>query len=123
MNHTLYYLLTGLENIVPYLSRDHGRNPRYWRRKWPAVFSSCFPKFQRSRPMSQNAAKTFIVTRSDGILLARYRDRDWYLTSDPARACRLSAADAQAVLQSIIPASERFLWTLQPIREKEGISC
>lgn len=42
MKHTLYYLLTGLENIVPYLSRDHGHNPRYWRRKWPAVFSSCF---------------------------------------------------------------------------------
>ena len=73
--------------------------------------------------MSQNASKTFIVTRSDGILLARYRDRDWYLTTDPARACRLSEADAQAVLQNIIPASERFLWTLQPIREKEGISC
>ena len=73
--------------------------------------------------MSQNAAQTFIVTRSDGILLARYRDKDWYLTTDLARACRLSEADAQAVLQSIIPASERFLWTLQPIREKEGISC
>ena len=73
--------------------------------------------------MSQNAAKTFIVTRSDGILLARYRDRDWYLTTDPDQACRLSEADAQAVLQSIIPASERFLWTLHPIREKEGISC
>ena len=57
------------------------------------------------------------------ILLARYRDRDWYLTTDPDQACRLSEADAQAVLQSIIPASERFLWTLQPIREKEGISC
>lgn len=49
MNHTLYYLLTGLENIAPYLSRDHGRNPRYWRRKWPAVFSSCFSK-KRSPP-------------------------------------------------------------------------
>lgn len=48
MKHILYYLLTGLENIVPYLSRDHGRNPRYRRRKWPDAFSSCFPKFQRS---------------------------------------------------------------------------
>ena len=73
--------------------------------------------------MSQNATKTFIVSRSDGILLARYWDRDWYLTSDPDRACRLSEADAQAVLQNIIPASERFLWTLHPTREKEGISC
>ena len=73
--------------------------------------------------MSQNATKTFIVSRSDGILLARYRDKDWYLTTDLARACRLSEADAQAVLQNIISASERFLWTLQPIREKEGISC
>ena len=73
--------------------------------------------------MSQIAAITFIVSRPDGILLARYRDKDWYLTTDLARACRLSEADAQAVLQSIIPASERFLWTLQPIREKEGISC
>lgn len=73
--------------------------------------------------MNQRTAKTFIVTHSDGILLARYRDKDWYLTTDPARACRLSEADAQAVLQSIIPVSERFLWTLQPIREKEGISC
>lgn len=122
MKHTLYYLLTGLENIVPYLSRDHGRNPRYWRRKWPAVFSSCFSQ-KRSWPMNQDTAKTFIVTRSDGILLARYRDKDWYLTTDPARACRLPEADAQAVLQSVIPESERFLWTLQPIREKEGISC
>ena len=42
MKHTLYYLLTGLENIFPHLSRDHGRNPRHWHRKWPAVFSSCF---------------------------------------------------------------------------------
>ena len=73
--------------------------------------------------MSQNATKTSIVTRSDGILLARYRDTAWYLTTDLARACRLSEADARAVLQSIIPASERFLWTLQPTREKEGISC
>lgn len=73
--------------------------------------------------MNQDAAKIFIVARSDGILLARYRDKDWYITTDPTRACRLSEADAQAVLQSIIPASERFLWTLQPIREKEGISC
>lgn len=73
--------------------------------------------------MNQDTAKTFIVTRSDGILLARYRDKDWYLTTDPARACRLPEADAQAVLQSVIPESERFLWTLQPIREKEGISC
>lgn len=69
--------------------------------------------------MSQNAEKTFIVTRSDGILLARYRDKDWYLTTDLARACRLSEADAQAVLQSIIPASERFLWTLTPSGRKK----
>lgn len=38
MKHTLYYLLTGLENIVSYLSRDHGHNPRYWRRKSTVVF-------------------------------------------------------------------------------------
>lgn len=73
--------------------------------------------------MNQDAAKIFIVARFDGILLARYRDKDWYLTTDLARACRLSEVDAQAVLQSIIPTSERFLWTLQSIREKEGISC
>lgn len=73
--------------------------------------------------MNQDAAKIFIVARFDGILLARYRDKDWHLTTDLARACRLSEADAQAVLQSIIPTSERFLWTLQSIREKEGISC
>ena len=73
--------------------------------------------------MKNHPAKKFILARSDGILLARYRDKDWYLTTDPARACRLPEADAQAALQSIIPASERFLWTLQPTREKEGISC
>lgn len=71
--------------------------------------------------MSQNAEKTFIVTRSDGILLARYRDKDWYLTTDPSRACQLPEADAQAVLQSVIPESERFLWTLHPTQEKEGL--
>ena len=38
MKHTLYYLLTGLENIVSYLSRDHGHNPRYWRRKLTVIF-------------------------------------------------------------------------------------
>ena len=33
MNHTFFYLLTNRENLSPYLSRDHGRDPRYWRVK------------------------------------------------------------------------------------------
>ena len=43
MKHTLYYLLTGLENIVSYLSRDHGHNPRYWRRKLKVIFLFSVP--------------------------------------------------------------------------------
>lgn len=74
--------------------------------------------------MKKRTVKKFILARSDGILLAHYRGKNWYLTTDPAYACRLPEADAQIVLQSVIPESERFLWTLHPIREKEGmVSC
>ena len=74
--------------------------------------------------MKNLPTKRFILARSDDILLARYRDKDWYLTTDPVRACQLLEADAQAVLQSVIPESERFLWTLRPTQEKEGmVSC
>ena len=74
--------------------------------------------------MKNLPTKKFILARSDGILLARYRDKDWYLATDPSRACRLPEADAQAVLQSVIPESERFLWALHPTQEKEGmVSC
>ncbi len=122
MKHTHYYLLTGLENIVSYLSRDHGHNPRYWRRKSTFVFLfSVPPPLPKEPPMKNHPVKKFILARSDGILLARYRDKDWYLTTDPSRACQLPEADAQAVLQSVIPESERFLWTLHPTQEKEGL--
>lgn len=70
--------------------------------------------------MKESTIKAFVLARSDGILLARYRGRNWYLTTNPERAYRMSKADAQAILQSVIPESERFLWTLQPVRGKEG---
>ena len=72
--------------------------------------------------MSQNAAKTFIVTRSDGILLARYRDRDWYLTTDLTRPAvvRSRRTGCAAKHHSRLRTVSLDIAT-HP--EKEGISC
>ena len=124
MKHTLYYLLTGLENIAPLsepattgaihaTGAENGRlfsSSCFFRKKELTHEPKCLENIH-CNPFGRHPAGPL---PGQG-LVSHHR----FSPGLPG----LSEADAQAVLQSIIPASERFLWTLQPIREKEGISC
>lgn len=49
-----FFLLTGLENLSPYLSRDHGRDLRYWRGK-----SLPFYRFLNNITLKSNSSAPF----------------------------------------------------------------